>query len=206
MTANRTICALEALLFAAGEAVPLSGLQKALGIPETEIVEALEALSGWYSSEKRGIKLIEADSNYQLCTNPEYGDIIAAMLQNPQKKTLSAPLIETLAIIAYKQPITKMQIEEIRGVNAEHAVNKLVEFGLACECGRLDAPGRPILFGTTEDFLKFYGLKNLKELPRLPEENTEEFIQLALSDITETADEKSKEPKPRDEAQNLSFL
>jgi segregation and condensation protein B len=117
-----------------------------------------------------------------MCTNPDYYAYVQELLKNPQRKILTQALIETLAIIAYKQPVTKAQIEEIRGVNADHAVNKLMEYRLVVEKGRLDAPYRPILFGTSDEFLKYFGFTNLTSLPDLPEDLTL-FQQEAESEV-----------------------
>jgi segregation and condensation protein B len=114
---------------------------------------------------KRGFIIIEVEDSFQLCSNPEYFEYIKTLFSSSQKKKLTQPLLETLAIIAYKQPVTKSDIEEIRGVSAEHSVNKLIEYNLVCEKGRRESPGKPILFGTTEEFLKYYGYSNLSQLP-----------------------------------------
>ena len=105
-----------------------------------------------------------------MCTNIEYFKNIKSIYDTPKKKRLPPAVLETLAIIAYKQPITRSMVEEIRGVNSDRAVNKLVEYNLVCEKGRLDAPGRPIIFGTTDDFLKYFGFKNLESLPLIEED------------------------------------
>lgn len=155
---------LEALLFASGESVPAARLADALGcdIPATR--NLLAHMADIYAEEQSGLQLIEVDDAFQLCTNPIYYEQVRRLLQKPLRKPLTQPLLETLSIIAYKQPVTKNVIEEIRGVNADHAVNKLMEYGLIIEKGRLDAPGKPILFGTSEEFLRYYGLRNLDEL------------------------------------------
>lgn len=155
---------LEALLFASGESVPVARLADAIGseIPATR--ELLTHMADNYANEGAGLQLIELDDAFQLCTNPAYYEYVRKLLQAPTRKPLTQPLLETLSIIAYKQPVTKAVIEEIRGVNADHAVNRLMEYGLVVERGRLDAPGKPLLFGTSEDFLRFYGLRNLDEL------------------------------------------
>jgi len=155
---------LEAMLFASPESVPLSKLAEALGsdIPTTRSM--LTHMGETYAKEKAGIQLHEADDSFRLCTNPLYYPCVQTLLQLRPRRALSQSLLETLAIIAFKQPVTKGVVEEIRGVNSDHSVNRLVEYGLVEERGRLDAPGRPILFGTSEDFLLFYGLKSVEEL------------------------------------------
>ena len=160
---------IEALLFTSGESVEIKQLAQATEQSEERIREAIASLKARYEEQKSGISLIEVNDAFQLCTNADYYDYIKRLYQVPPKKTLSTTLLETLAIIAYRQPITKGMIEEIRGVNADHAVNKLVEYDLVCEKGRLDAPGRPILFGTTEEFLRFFGFSSLENMPGEPE-------------------------------------
>lgn len=161
---------LEAVLFLAGEAVSLSVLSNAIGMDKATTRAILRTLADRYHQEKRGIQIMALDGSFQMCTAPQCFEAIRNLYNSPQKQGLSQTLLETLAIIAYKQPITKAQIEEIRGVSAEHAVNKLVEKKLVCESGRLDAPGKPILFGTTKEFLRFFGFSSTKELPPLPNE------------------------------------
>ena len=157
---------LEAMLFASGQAVPLSVLSIAMGLSVYETRNLLECMERSYEKERRGFTLIRVDNAYQLSTNPIYFDNIRRLIQTPQRKTLTQTLMETLSIIAYKQPVTKAQIEEIRGVNADHAVNKLLEYNLITEKGRLDSPGKPILFGTSEDFLRHFGFESIEQLPK----------------------------------------
>ena len=155
---------LEAMLFASPGSVPLASLAEALGcdIPLTR--NLLARMSEAYAQDQSGIQLQEIDDTYRLCTNPIYYPAIERLLKLKPRRALSQTLLETLAIIAFKQPVTKAVIEDIRGVNADHAVNKLMEYGLITEQGRLDAPGRPILFGTSDEFLLHYGLRNVQEL------------------------------------------
>ncbi|MCL1844148.1 MAG: SMC-Scp complex subunit ScpB [Defluviitaleaceae bacterium] len=155
---------LEAMLFAGGDSVPLAKLAEALGcdIPLTR--NLLSRMAETYASENAGIHLREVDENYRLCTNPAYYPAIQRLLRIKPRRALSQTLLETLAVIAFKQPVTKAVIENIRGINSDHGVNKLLEYGLIEEKGRLDAPGRPILFGTSEEFLLFYGLRSVEEI------------------------------------------
>jgi len=168
---------LEAMLFASPESVPLSSLADALGcdIPLTR--NLLTRMAETYSTNQSGIQLQETNDCYRLCTNPIYYSAIERLLKLKPRRAMSQTLLETLAIVAYKQPVTKAVIEDIRGVNADHAVNKLMEYGLITEKGRLDAPGRPILFGTSDEFLMYYGLRNVDELLAV---NTSEAVQLTL--------------------------
>ncbi len=161
---------LEAVLFTAGEAISLSDLAFCIDKDKQSAQKILHSMKEAYETQQRGIQLIEINETYQMTTNPDYFSRVARLFAGTQKKRLSSTLMETLAIIAYKQPITKPQIEAIRGVTADHAVNKLVDYGLVCEYGRADSPGRPILFGTTNEFLKYYGLKNIDELRIIEEE------------------------------------
>jgi segregation and condensation protein B len=155
---------LEAMLFASGESVPVSKLADALGcdIPLTRSL--LTHMSETYAAENSGIQLREVDDSFCLCTNPVFYPTIGRLMKTKTRRALTQAVLETLAIIAFKQPVTKAIIEGIRGVNSDHGVNKLLEYGLVEEKGRLDAPGKPILFGTSEEFLLFYGLKNIDEL------------------------------------------
>ena len=136
-----------------------------------------------YNVEESGIKLIELEQSYQLCTKPELYEYVTKVAAQPQKYVLTDVLLETLSIIAYRQPITKPEIDKIRGVKCDHAVNKLVEYNLVCEVGRLDAPGRPLLFGTTEEFLRQFGVASIDDLPSLNVEKMEDFKQEAEEEV-----------------------
>ncbi|MCL2572140.1 MAG: SMC-Scp complex subunit ScpB [Defluviitaleaceae bacterium] len=169
---------LEAMLFASPESVPLASLAEALGcdIPLTR--NLLTRMAEAYAANQSGIQLQETDDSYRLCTNPIYYQSIERLLKLKPRKALSQAMLETLAIVAYKQPVTKAIIEDIRGVNADHAVNRLMEYGLVTEKGRLDGPGRPILFGTSDEFLLYYGLRNVEEL--LAANKFDSTVQLTL--------------------------
>ncbi len=172
--------AIEAILFATGSAIEGTKLMAALGTEEEplgkkEFNAAIEELKAGYEIEERGIHLIELDGKYQLCTKNEYYDVLAKIVNMPKKHSLTDVILETLSIVAYKQPVTRAEIEKIRGVSSNHAVNKLVEYNLICEVGRLDAPGHPILFGTTDDFLRCFGISSMDELPDISPEKIEDF-------------------------------
>ena len=137
-----------------------------------------------YEAEDRGIRLIEVGDKYQLCTKNEYYDILASIVNMPKKHVLTDVLLETLSIIAYKQPVTRIEIEKIRGVSCEHAVNKLLEYDLIKEFGRLDAPGKPILFGTTENFLRCFGVTSISDLPQITPDQVEEYKKEAEAEIS----------------------
>ena len=132
--------------------------------------------------------MIELEDSYQLCTKPELYDYLIQVAKQPKKHVLTDVLLETLAIVAYKQPVTKIEIEKIRGVKSDHAVNKLVEYDLVCEVGRLDAPGKPLLFGTTEEFLRRFGVQSVEELPSIAPEQLEDFKKEAEREIKDRLD------------------
>ena len=134
-------------------------------------------------AEDRGVRIIELDGAYQMCTKTEMYEYLIRVASQPKKHVLTDVLLETLSIIAYKQPVTKLEIEKIRGVKSDHAVNKLVEYNLACEVGRLDAPGRPILFGTTEEFLRRFSIQSIEDLPSMQPEQVETFKEEAEEEV-----------------------
>lgn len=167
--------ALEAVLFTMGQAVPLDSLARSVEQDQETTKKLLHEMMDRYEEEDRGIRLLELSGSFQLCTKKEYYENLIRVASEPKKQELSEAALETLSIIAYKQPVTKAEIQRIRGVASDHAVNRLVEFGLVCEVGRLDAPGRPILFATTEEFLRRFGVGSLEELPRLDDEKIRTF-------------------------------
>ena len=136
-----------------------------------------------YQEENRGISIIELDGVYQMCTKGEMYEYLIKVAKSPRKYVLTDTVLETLSIIAYKQPVTRLEIEKIRGVSCDHAVNRLVELDLIKELGRLDAPGRPLLFGTTEQFLRSFGVRSLEDLPSLNPEQIEDFKEQAEEEI-----------------------
>lgn len=167
--------AIEAILFTMGGAVELTQIAKALEQDVKTTEKVIHNMMLQYQGEDRGIQIIELDQAYQLCTKKEYYNYLVRIAMQPKKPVLSDVMLETLSIIAYKQPVTKVEVEKIRGVKCDHAVNKLIEYGLVTELGRLDAPGRPILFGTTEEFLRCFGVENLEELPTVNPVKLEDF-------------------------------
>ena len=166
---------IEAILFTMGEAVEVERIAAAVEHDEDTIRRLIRNMMTRYEEEDRGIRIIELDGSFQLCTKPEMYEYLIKVAHVPKKHVLTDVMLETLSIIAYKQPITRIEIEKIRGVSCDHAVNKLVEYGLAKELGRLDAPGRPMLFGTTEDFLRSFGVQSIDELPVISEDLVEKF-------------------------------
>lgn len=166
---------LEAILFTMGGSVELVQLVKATGYEEGKIRQVLKDMMEQYKKKEHGIQIIELEDSYQMCTKKEMYEYLIQVAKQPKKHILTDVLLETLSIIAYKQPITKIEIEKIRGVKTDHAVNKLVEYELVEEVGRLDAIGRPILFGTTEEFLRRFHVQSLEELPMPKPEEVENF-------------------------------
>lgn len=175
--------ALEAVLFAMGDSVELNKLAQAIGRTASYTKKILDEMREEFDSENRGIRLLELDGSYQFCTKKEYFDCLITIAKQAKKPGLTDVMLETLAIIAYKQPVTKGEIEAIRGVKSDHAVNKLIEYNLVQELGRLDAPGRPILLGTTEVFLRYFGLDNMENLPELNPVMLEDFKAEAEAEI-----------------------
>ena len=167
--------AIEAILFAMGESVELSRIAKAINMDTKTTEKLIHNMMDRYEQEERGIQIIELENAYQMCTKREYYECLIRLAMHPKKPALTDVMLETLSIIAYKQPVTKAEIEKIRGVKCDHAINKLVEYELVKELGRLDAPGKPILFGTTEEFLRCFGVQGLEELPAVDPVKLEDF-------------------------------
>lgn len=158
---------IESLLFVSGEPLKLKNIAAILNCEIEYTIELLNQMQLEYVSEERGIKLIAINDEYQLVTKSENGDYVQKLLKTNTRQSLSQAALESLAIIAYKQPVTRIEIDEIRGVKSDRAILTLQEKNLIKESGRLEAPGRPILYGTTEEFLRYFELANLKELPEL---------------------------------------
>lgn len=174
---------LEAVLFTMGESVSVERLAAAIEHDVETTKKIMHQMMDSYNSKMGGMKIIELEDAFQLCTRPEMYEALIRVAKQPKRQVLTDVLLETLSIIAYKQPITKAEIEKIRGVKSDHAVNKLVEYNLVMELGRLDAPGKPILFGTTEDFLRNFGVQSIEELPVIDVGKKAEFEQQALEEV-----------------------
>lgn len=174
---------LEAILFTMGESVEISRLASVIEEDEKTTKKILDDLAARYEQEDRGICLTQLDKSVQLCTKPEMYEYLIKIAKTPRKMVLTDTVLETLSIIAYKQPVTRVEVERVRGVSCDHAINKLLEYDLITELGRLDAPGRPLLFGTTEQFLRCFGVKNLEELPEINPVQVEEFKQQAEAEV-----------------------
>ena len=185
---------IEAVLFTMGQSVESRQLAAAIGQSEDCARKAALRLKERYDREKKGIQIIELENAFQMCTRAEYYENLIRVAATPKRQVLTEVVLETLSIIAYRQPVTKMEIEKIRGVKSDHAVNKLIEYNLVCEVGRLDAPGRPALVATTEEFLRRFGIGSTNDLPGLNPEQEEEIktqveeeLQLKLEELGEEA-------------------
>ncbi len=198
MNIKKTEAAIEAILFTMGESVEAEKIAAAIDHDVDTTVKIIHNMMDKYEAEDRGIKIIELDKSFQLCTKHEFYDNLIKVCSQPRKYTLSDAALETLSIIAYKQPITKLEIEKIRGVNSDRAVNKLIELELAKEVGRLDAPGRPMLFGTTEEFLRTFGVQSIDELPVISEDMIEQYKEEAEYEV-------ASEIKSSDDGEQLTL-
>ena len=181
---------IEAILFTMGDSVELAKLAEAIGADEKKTVKLIEALISEYEERGSALTITELDGSYQMCTRREFYEALTAVVKAPRKYNLTEALLETLSIIAYKQPVTKAEIERIRGVSCEPAVNRLLEFDLIGEVGRKDAPGKPILLGTTEQFLRSFGVKSLTELPVLGADTRAQFMAEAEAEALASEAEK----------------
>jgi segregation and condensation protein B len=174
---------IEAVLFTMGDSVELGKIAAAIGHDEETTQKLIHSMMDKYEAEDRGVRIIELENSFQMCTKKEMYEYLIRVAKQPKKYTLTDVLLETLSIIAYKQPVTKLEVEKIRGVKSDHAVNKLVEYNLVCEKGRLDAPGKPILFGTTEEFLRRFDIRSVEDLPSPNPEQVESFKEEAEEEI-----------------------
>ena len=175
MEIKKLEAAIEAILFTMGKSVELSQIADAIQQDKETTRKIIQNMMDKYQKKDRGIQIIELEQSYQLCSKKEYYECLIRLAMHPKKPALTDVMLETLSIIAYKQPVTKAEIEKIRGVKCDHAVNKLIEYNLVKEVGRLDAPGRPLLFGTTEEFLRNFGVQSLADLPPVSTVKLEDF-------------------------------
>lgn len=193
--------AIEAMIFVSGEPLAIRDIANNLELKEKNVEEILKEMMTEYEDENRGIRLISINGAYQLVTKSENSDYLQRMLKKNKRHSLSQASIESLAIIAYKQPITRIDIDEIRGVKSESAIQKLVERGLIKDIGRLEVPGRPILYGTTDEFLRQFGLETLKELPSLDlysDEETKSSMDVLNKAIQEINSDESNDEEEKD--------
>lgn len=161
--------AIEAILFASGEPVPAARISLILETDEGMVLAAAKELSDEYSFNRRGMRILTLDDKLQMCSSPEYATVISKTLEQRKPPMLSQPALETLAVVAYFQPVTRAYIDQVRGVDSSYTVGVLLERGLIERCGKLDVPGRPSLLRTTDVFLRTMGISKLEELPELPD-------------------------------------
>lgn len=185
---------IEGILFAMGESVDADKLSQAIGISKDELLRTIDEMAYEYENNpSRGIKIIRLEDSFQLCTKTEMYEYVRMFIERKGRNSLSNAALEVLSIVAYNQPVTRSSIEFIRGVNSDGSLSKLVELGLVDEVGRLDAPGRPVLFGTTEEFLRCFGIDSLENLPEIEIKNSEntddENIDSENSDVENADDE-----------------
>lgn len=175
---------IEAILFAMGDSVEYKKLSEAIGYSLEETKDIIHAMQEKLEADyTRGVTIVELEESVQMCSKNNMYEYLIRVAKVPKNLSLTDTLLETLSIIAYKQPVTKAEIEKIRGVSCEHAVNKLIEYNLICELGRLNAPGRPLLFGTTEEFLRSFGVKSIDDLPIIASDRLEEFKKEAAEEV-----------------------
>ncbi len=192
MTMSELTSAFEAMLFSGGEPQSIDRFSQVFDITPEKVVKVMEALEKRLNEQKSGLELLRLDNTYQLATKAEYADYIKKMFDIRRRTPLSPAALEVLAVVAYNQPVTKSFIEQVRGVDCSGVVTTLVEKGLIEERGRLELPGKPLLYGTTKNFLRCFGINDLSELPPLPKnENAEESTAEQIPLDEETAAETS---------------
>lgn len=174
---------IEAILFTMGNSVEIEKIAAAIEHDTETTRRIIHNMMDKYEAEDRGIRIIELENSFQMCTKKETYEYLIKVAKQPKRYVLTDVALETLSIIAYKQPVTRLEIEKIRGVKSDHAVNKLIEYGLVCEVGRMDAPGKPILFGTTEEFLRRFSVQSIDDLPILNPEQVETFKEEAEEEV-----------------------
>ena len=202
MEINQKKAIIEAILFAAGRPVNKNEFMLALEISPEDVDNIIKNMQEEYKEEKRGIELIEINDSYQLCTKTNLYEYVYPVLDKRNKPNLSNAALETLSIIAYNPKITRAEIEAIRGVSADACVYKLLEYGLIEEAGKIDLPGKPMSYKTTNDFLRMFGYSSLEELPELPRYKLDENKQIVIDDLIE--EEKLEAPMPeREEEGNI---
>ncbi len=169
MENEELVQAVEAMLFASGKAVNPATIAEILGVEKEDVINAIDELKKILVERKSGIQVIKVNESYQLATLEKFYSYICTMLDNRPKPTLSQAALEVLSIVAYNQNSTRAEIEKIRGVSSDSALNKLLEYNLVEEAGKMNAPGRPMMYRTTDEFLKMFGYTSLKDLPELPD-------------------------------------
>lgn len=196
--------AIEAILFAAGDSIPIDRLSLILGTPEDEVSLIARELAEKYEREGRGMRVLRLDDRLQMCSAPEYAPYITRALEQRKPPMLSQPALETLVVVAYFQPVTRAYIDQVRGVDSSYTVGVLAERGLIEVCGKLDVPGRPSLFRTTDVFLRTMGIEKLSELPPLPDMSSTEGIEKLQNAIDELQNGANKDQMTMSEITGLS--
>lgn len=194
MEINKLKSMIEAILFAAGRPVAKNEIVLALEISEEDVENIIQNMQEEYRNESRGIELIKVEDSYQLCTKKELYEYIYPVLDKRNKPNLSNAALETLSIIAYNPKITRAEIEAIRGVSADACVYKLLEYGLIEEAGKIDLPGKPMSYKTTNEFLRMFGYSSLEDLPELPRYKLDENKQIVIDDLIEEGKAEAPEP------------
>ena len=189
---------IESILFAAGREVRITELMSALELSSDEVIKAVNGLKQSYKNDDRGLEIINIEDSYQLCTKKENYEYIFPIFDKRSKPNLSQAAMETLAIIAYNPRITRAEIETIRGVNSDGTIYKLLDYNLIEEAGKLDAPGKPMTYKTSNEFLKMFGISNLHELPELPRYKLDENRQIVIDEILE--EQEAEAPMPERES------
>ena len=185
MEQNKIKGIIESILFAAGREVRITELMSALELSSDEVIKVINSLKDDYKKEERGLEIINIEDSYQLCTKKANYEYIYPIFDKRNKPNLSQAALETLAIIAYNPRITRAEIETIRGVNSDGTIYKLLDYNLIEEAGKLDAPGKPMTYKTSKEFLKMFGMTNLHELPELPRYKLDENRQIVIDEILE---------------------
>ena len=186
---------IESMLFVAGRAVAIEEMEFALEVPKKDLEKVLEKMQEDYKEEKRGIELIKINDGYQLCSKKENYDYIYQIIDKRNKPKLSNAALETLSIIAYNPKISRAEIEAIRGVNVDATIYKLLEYGLIEEAGKLDLPGKPMSYKTTDEFLRMFGYSSLEELPELPRYKMDENHQIVIEELEENIEATESQDK-----------
>ncbi len=177
--------AVEAVLFATGEPIELSRISEILEVDEESLEKIITKLRDDYDFDQRGIRIVKLENSYQMCSSPRCAEFVRKALETRKAPKLTPPLLEVLSVIAYRQPTTRAYVEQVRGVDCTYSIASLVDKGLIKESGRLDVPGKPILYRTTKDFLRVFGLESINDLPELPEFADTEDRQVSFNDVTE---------------------
>ena len=194
MEINKLKSMIEAILFAAGRPVTKNEIVLTLEISEEDVENIIQNMQEEYKNESRGIELIKVEDSYQLCTKKELYEYVYPVLDKRNKPNLSNAALETLSIIAYNPKITRAEIEAIRGVSADACVYKLLEYGLIEEAGKIDLPGKPMSYKTTNEFLRMFGYSSLEDLPELPRYKLDENKQIVIDDLIEEGKAEAPEP------------